>query len=154
MNRTAQLLVAALSLLAAATFAACGDSSDDSGNAQNTRQSTNAAQSIPPGNVTVTEDEWVVRTVPGSVTSGPVRFNVANKGDREHELVILRTSKPAADLGQGREAAEPGNVGEIQEIKATEAASKTLRLRPGHYALICNLPGHYKAGMHTDLQVR
>jgi uncharacterized cupredoxin-like copper-binding protein len=23
-------------------------------------------------------------------------------------------------------------------------------LKAGHYALVCNLPGHYKAGMHVD----
>jgi uncharacterized cupredoxin-like copper-binding protein len=34
--------------------------------------------------------------------------------------------------------------------------SKTLalRLRPGHYALVCNLPGHYLAGQRADFTVR
>jgi uncharacterized cupredoxin-like copper-binding protein len=29
----------------------------------------------------------------------------------------------------------------------------TADLSPGHYALVCNLPGHYKAGMHVDFWV-
>ena len=29
----------------------------------------------------------------------------------------------------------------------------TLSLTPGHYALICNIPGHYSSGMHTDFTV-
>ncbi len=28
------------------------------------------------------------------------------------------------------------------------------RLKKGHYALICNLPGHYQGGMHADFTVR
>jgi uncharacterized cupredoxin-like copper-binding protein len=28
-----------------------------------------------------------------------------------------------------------------------------LNLRKGHYAVICNDPGHYMAGMHRDLTV-
>ena len=30
----------------------------------------------------------------------------------------------------------------------------TLTLAPGRYELICNLPGHYAAGMFTELTVR
>src|SRR5437870_249437 len=26
-------------------------------------------------------------------------------------------------------------------------------LLPGHYALVCNLPGHYRMGMHQDFTV-
>ncbi|MGV8964931.1 MAG: sulfocyanin-like copper-binding protein [Cellulomonas sp.] len=28
-----------------------------------------------------------------------------------------------------------------------------MTLAPGHYELICNLPGHYAAGMYTELTV-
>ena len=30
----------------------------------------------------------------------------------------------------------------------------TLKLTPGHYVLLCNLPAHYKAGQHADFTVR
>jgi uncharacterized cupredoxin-like copper-binding protein len=29
----------------------------------------------------------------------------------------------------------------------------TLTLGPGSYELVCNLPGHYAAGMHAELDV-
>jgi uncharacterized cupredoxin-like copper-binding protein len=29
----------------------------------------------------------------------------------------------------------------------------TVKMRPGHYALVCNLNGHYAAGMHQDFWV-
>jgi uncharacterized cupredoxin-like copper-binding protein len=28
-----------------------------------------------------------------------------------------------------------------------------VKLKAGHYALICNLPGHYAAGQHIDFTV-
>ena len=27
-------------------------------------------------------------------------------------------------------------------------------LAPGHYVLVCNLPGHFRAGMHVDVTVQ
>jgi uncharacterized cupredoxin-like copper-binding protein len=30
----------------------------------------------------------------------------------------------------------------------------TLNLKPGHYSLVCNLPGHYMQGMRADLTVQ
>jgi uncharacterized cupredoxin-like copper-binding protein len=29
----------------------------------------------------------------------------------------------------------------------------TLNLKKGRYVLICNIPGHYKSGMHADFTV-
>ena len=31
---------------------------------------------------------------------------------------------------------------------------RLVTLAPGHYVVICNLPGHYASGMHADLTVR
>jgi len=28
-----------------------------------------------------------------------------------------------------------------------------ITLAPGHYAVACNLPGHYRMGMHQEFQV-
>jgi uncharacterized cupredoxin-like copper-binding protein len=153
MKRARRLFALALVAVAPATVAACGDSNDDS-NAQAPQQSTNASQSISPQTVKATEGEWTVKTAPAAVKSGEVRFAVDNQGKLEHEFVVLRTQRRAADLADGKEAAEPGNVGEVEGIAPGAKANKTLRLRPGHYALICNLPGHYKAGMYTDFDVR
>ena len=48
------------------------------------------------------------------------------------------------------EASEKGAKGEIEEIAPGETKSLTLTLQKGHYALVCNLPGHYKAGMRAN----
>jgi len=29
----------------------------------------------------------------------------------------------------------------------------TTTLEPGHYIMVCNLPGHFMAGMHLDITV-
>ena len=58
----------------------------------------------------------------------------------------------AAGLLKGTEADEAGNVGEIGDLQPGQAKTLTLPLKPGHYALICNLPGHYKAGQHADFR--
>jgi uncharacterized cupredoxin-like copper-binding protein len=68
--------------------------------------------------------------------------------------VVIKTNRPASDLPikNGR-ADEAGNIGETGDLKAGASKSVTLKLPAGHYALICNLPGHYLAGQHSDFRV-
>jgi uncharacterized cupredoxin-like copper-binding protein len=83
-----------------------------------------------------------------------VTFTVSNDGSVTHEYVVLRTSRPAAGLQvSGGRASEAGHVGEIGELKVGQTKTLTLDLKPGHYSIICNLPGHYLGGMHTGLTV-
>jgi uncharacterized cupredoxin-like copper-binding protein len=79
---------------------------------------------------------------------------VRNTGSVPHEFVVLRTDKPAADLMKGARADEAGNVGETGDLAVGAAKTLHLNLKPGHYALICNLPGHYQAGQHVDFTVK
>lgn len=86
--------------------------------------------------------------------AGTVTFAVRNTGTMPHEFVVIHTAKPAAALLNGSRADETGNVGETGDLQPGQAKTISLTLKPGHYALICNLPGHYKAGQHTDFTVR
>ena len=86
--------------------------------------------------------------------AGKVTFVVKNVGKVEHEFVVLKTAKPAGDLLKGAEASEAGAVGEIESVKPGETKKLTLTLKKGHYSLLCNLPGHYKAGQFVDFYVR
>lgn len=89
-----------------------------------------------------------------SVGHGKVTFRVANAASMEHELVVIKTSKKASQLGgPGGKASEKGAVGEV-ELGAKKSKRLTLNLKKGHYALICNIGGHYAAGMRADLTVR
>jgi uncharacterized cupredoxin-like copper-binding protein len=89
-----------------------------------------------------------------TVSHGKVTFDVSNTAGMEHELVVIRTNTPAAKLKivKGR-ASEKGSVGEV-ELAAHKSKKLTLNLKKGHYALICNVGGHYMAGMHADLTVK
>jgi uncharacterized cupredoxin-like copper-binding protein len=89
-----------------------------------------------------------------SVSAGKVTFVATNVGKTIHELVVLRTDKSAGALLHGKRASEAGHVGEIGDFGAGHTRRLTLNLKPGHYSLICNLPGHYMAGMHIDFTVR
>jgi uncharacterized cupredoxin-like copper-binding protein len=104
--------------------------------------------------VTVGLGEFFVRPSANAAAAGKVRFTVHNGGSATHEFVVIRTDKPAAGLMKGARADESGNVGETGDLKAGATKAITLNLKAGHYALICNLPGHYKAGQHTDFTVR
>jgi hypothetical protein len=83
-----------------------------------------------------------------------VTFQVSNVGQLPHEFVVLKTDKSANDLGTGSRVPEDGNVGETGDVQTGDSKTLKLKLKPGHYALICNLPGHYAAGMHTDFTVK
>jgi len=90
----------------------------------------------------------------GSVAAGRVTFDVKNAADMEHELVVIKTKTKASKLPvkSGR-ASEAGKVGSV-EVPMGKTRSVTVTLARGHYALICNEPGHYKLGMHADLVVK
>ena len=96
----------------------------------------------------------LARPRPGPGSAGLVRFTVRNAGAINHEFVVLRTDKQAGSLLKGGEADERGNVGEIGDLPPGSAKTLALRLKAGHYALICDLPGHYAAGQHSDFTVR
>jgi uncharacterized cupredoxin-like copper-binding protein len=98
--------------------------------------------------------EYSIAPRPSEVAAGRVAFNVHNAGSIKHEFVVLRTDKKASDLLKGNEADEAGNVGEIGNLNPGQTKTLSLNLKAGHYALICNLPGHYKLGQHADLTVR
>jgi uncharacterized cupredoxin-like copper-binding protein len=111
---------------------------------------TDAATSLP-----VKLSDFKVKPAKSSVAHGRVTFRVKNSAGMEHELVVIKTSRRAASLptSSSGKASEKGSVGEV-ELAGGKSKSLTLNLKKGHYALICNIGGHYKAGMHADLTVK
>jgi uncharacterized cupredoxin-like copper-binding protein len=103
------------------------------------------------------------RTVP----PGTVSFRVANVGSLVHELVVLPLEPGASagdrTVGADNRVEENGSLGEASQscgsgpgdgIDPGAIGWVTLNLPAGNYELVCNLPGHYVAGMYTTLQVR
>jgi uncharacterized cupredoxin-like copper-binding protein len=97
--------------------------------------------------VKVTLNEFNVLPGTQAAPAGKVTFNVTNSGKATHEFVVVKTAKPAGSLASHNgEASETGNVGEIGGVKAGTSKKLMLKLAAGHYALLCSLPGHYRAG--------
>jgi uncharacterized cupredoxin-like copper-binding protein len=104
----------------------------------------------------VTLSEFKISASPKSVSAGKVTFTVKNKGDIAHEMVVIKTSTAASKLkvaGNNR-VSEKGSVGESGDLAGGKSKKLTLNLKKGHYVLICNIPGHYKGGMHADFTVK
>ena len=106
------------------------------------------------GSVDVRLDEFHITPSISNVAAGKVTFVARNAGREEHEMVVVRTNKGAGQLMKGDEASEAGAVDEIPEFDAGKTKRLTLNLKPGHYVLLCNVPGHYKAGMYKNFVVK
>lgn len=101
-----------------------------------------------------------------SVPSGTVSFRVANAGTLAHELVVLplpaRVAVGERVLGSDDRVDETGSLGEASNTCGAGAGKgiepgamgwTTLHLARGRYELVCNVAGHYAAGMHALLVV-
>ena len=97
---------------------------------------------------------WIALSHSTVTPKGKVTFNVSNVGHIVHEFVVIQTDKRANGLGTGSRVPENGNVGETGDVQPGTSKTLSLKLKPGHYALICNLPNHYSSGMHTDFVVK
>ena len=105
------------------------------------------------GPIKVSLAEWSVRASRSTAKPGKVVFRVTKLGTVTHEMVVIRTAKIASGLAHGGEASEEGSVGEVSDLDPGQTKTVSLNLQRGHYALICNEPGHYRSGMHTDFTV-
>jgi uncharacterized cupredoxin-like copper-binding protein len=126
---------------------------DDSPSSPSNKAAAPAATG--PATVDVQLSDFKIRPSQATVPAGKVTFAAKNAGDEEHEMVVVRTDKAAGSLAGGKdEASEAGAVGEIPEFDAGRTERKAFNLKPGRYVLLCNVPGHYKAGMYTTFTVR
>ena len=117
-----------------------------------------ALSSHGPGIVTFRMVEWDILPLTATKSHSPVgktTFVVRNAGKLEHEFVVIKTDKAAGQLAAAgaAEAPEKGAVGEIEEIPPGTTRQLKLTLKKGHYALICNLTGHWSKGQFVDFYI-
>jgi uncharacterized cupredoxin-like copper-binding protein len=113
-----------------------------------------AAVSRTAARIPVTEKEWGVTPTPLSAKAGSVTFVVRNVGHLRHEFVVVKTRTLAARLKtRAGKAVVTGQVGTILPFGPGQTRRLTLKLTPGHYVLLCNLPAHYQAGQRHDFTV-
>ena len=95
---------------------------------------------------------------PNPVGAGNIIFHIKNESiDAVHEFHIVRASLPHDELP----TLPDGNVDESKLDKLTDMAviqpgqsgDLVVYLEAGRYVLMCNVPSHYKLGMHAELTV-
>lgn len=90
-----------------------------------------------------------------SVAAGKVTFTLKNSGNRQHELIVLKTDTAfdALTVGADNKVSEDASVGEISETDAGKTGTLTVDLKPGKYVLVCNIEKHYGQGMRIAFTV-
>lgn len=92
------------------------------------------------------------------VPAGTITFHVKNaKEATEHEMVVIKTDLDAKQLPTNADhtvdESKLDSKGEI-EVAPGETKDLTVDLTPGHYVLLCNIPGHYAQGMVANFTVQ
>jgi len=130
------LMLSVASLLALTLLAACGG----------------------PSGITADLTDISIQLSSNTAKTGDVLFHIKNTSASEiHEFVVLQTDLSAdqlpLDADGNVEEDKLTSMGEKGDLAAGQSADLALKLPAGHYMLICNLPGHFKLGMHTAFTV-
>lgn len=148
---------AGLAILAALLVACGGDAAEAVPAASSTAANQSVASSAPDTIVPITLTEWSLVTDSAVAPPGSVVFDVTNAGTMEHQLVIVRTSLAANALPLSGGAVDIANlevVGEVDTLARGDRDREAFLLQAGAHVLICNIAGHYEAGMRLGFTVR
>jgi uncharacterized cupredoxin-like copper-binding protein len=107
--------------------------------------------------ITAQEKEFSIALGQATAPSGSVTFNVTHAGTVVHEFVVVDTDTGAAQLPQASGEVDESAltvVDEVEDLQPGTTETLQVDLDPGHYVVICNIPGHYAGGMHADLTVQ
>jgi uncharacterized cupredoxin-like copper-binding protein len=105
----------------------------------------------------VTERDFRI-SAPGRLPAGQVKLAVTNRGPDAHELILVRETGRHLTLRPDGLTVNEDKI-ENQEAGGLEPADPTTRdltvdLKPGAYVMLCNMSGHYMAGMRHRCVVR
>lgn len=110
--------------------------------------------------ITGSVKEWAVGIDANEAKAGDVTFTITNQGTIQHEFLVVKTDYKPGEIpfekGAKRFSEEDPGLKVIDEIPEWEVGqTKTLKvtLEPGSYQVLCNIEGHYKAGMWAPLTV-
>jgi uncharacterized cupredoxin-like copper-binding protein len=94
-----------------------------------------------------------------SAPAGEVTFQTINSSkDTIHEMIVMYLVEPGKPLpyidSENRvDEDRAGDKGEVSELDPGASGALTVSLQPGKYLLICNVPGHFTAGMWSEFEV-
>ena len=100
-----------------------------------------------------------IKASPGAVKAGEVTFKVKNDSkDTVHEMIVMYLADsgkplPYVEAENRVDEDKAGDKGEVSELDPGKSGALTVELKAGKYLLICNVPGHYGAGMWAEFTV-
>jgi uncharacterized cupredoxin-like copper-binding protein len=108
------------------------------------------------GTIGTTIRDFAIALEEHSTPAGSTAFDITNEGPSTHEFVVFRTDLAEDALPvDGATVAENelDLVDEAEDIAPGVGTTLTVDLDAGNYVVICNVEGHYRAGMHASLTV-
>jgi uncharacterized cupredoxin-like copper-binding protein len=125
-----------------------------------------AFEVVPPAsaenNLSATVADFQITLDKASASAGVVAVHVSGKGPSQHELVAFKTdlAPEALPINESLSKVDEASPAvqhfspEAEKIDAGGLKSINLNLPAGKYVFICNVPGHYKLGMHAAFTVK
>lgn len=154
----------AILVAAALAFAACGGNGDSSSTPATTAApatgTTSATTGATPTKLTIAMTEFAFTPKDSTAPAGAITIDAPNKGKVTHELVLIKTdlatdALPLAGTDVNEDAFDASALpGEIPDVGAGKTGTLTVTLPAGRYVVLCNVEGHYKAGMVGTLTVK
>ena len=148
----------ALGLVTVLALAACSKSSTTPAPSVATTAAPAPSGSGAGAAIAATEQDFKISLNPTTGAAGDTTFDVTNNGPSTHEFVVFKTdlapeSLPIKDGIVDEKGKGVTQLGVVADIAPGETKDLSLQLEPGSYVAICNLPGHYQAGMHAGFTV-
>ena len=151
----------------ALALAGCGGDSaktdtqaaDTSSSAGETTSPTTTAAPSGTTAITITMTEFAFGPKDVTAPAGAITLTAPNAGKAPHELVLIKfpgdpgklPTQPNGDADE-EAFAEAELPGEIGETEPGATGTLTVTLPAGKYAMVCNVPAHYRAGMYGTLR--
>jgi uncharacterized cupredoxin-like copper-binding protein len=94
-----------------------------------------------------------------TVKAGKITFEVENDSKSlVHEMLVVKVISFDDSLPYDERTARVyedrvPDFGEVAELEPNQSGELAVNLKPGKYLLVCNMPGHYKMQMYSDLEV-
>lgn len=146
------------SIILVVALAACSGTGSNSATSTATSVASGAGGGGGGTTVNVAETEFKIEADATSAPAGQVTFNIKNNGTIAHEFVVIKTDDAASALpvASGESVVDEDQltgIDEKEDIEPGTSVTLTVNLEAGHYALICNVEGHYTSGMRLDFTV-
>lgn len=114
---------------------------------------------VPPTGIAIYVSEWSVG-LPTSLVAGQVNFAITNIGTIQHELLVFKTdlAPSAIPVDKNGDIIQDGPgvtlISKGPKIDPGQTQTRIVNLtQPGKYLFVCNLPGHFMAGMYREVTV-